>query len=127
MRLYCHRKRTNSVTGSVTDRGWVICLTVILTILVQGWGSFVYANTLEQQRDNYRAAQKALRAGKIKTFNKLTAALQDYPLYPYLRHDYLKSRLWKVKDDAVFQFLKQYDDLPMANNLRSNWLKLLVR
>jgi soluble lytic murein transglycosylase len=100
---------------------------LILIIPIAVMGVTTSADTLEQQRKNYRAAQKALRAGKIQTFNKLSAGLRDYPLYPYLRHDYLKSRLWKVKDEEIIHFLKQYDDLPMANNLRRAWLKELIR
>jgi soluble lytic murein transglycosylase len=124
--LYPHIN-ANPVIHLVTGRLRKNFLSLILIIPMTVMGDAASADTLEQQRENYRAAQKALRTGKIQTFNKLSASLRDYPLYPYLRHDYLKSRLWKVKDEEIIHFLKQYDDLPMANNLRSAWLKELVR
>ena len=73
---------------------------------------------LLEQRKKYIAAKKALNAGQLSVFKKTTAGLKDYPLYPYLRYDYLKRRLWKVKSNEVIAFLKHYNDLPMANDLR---------
>ncbi|MFQ5659334.1 MAG: transglycosylase SLT domain-containing protein [Gammaproteobacteria bacterium] len=85
------------------------------------------AATLEQQREQFIHAKNALRARKIKTFKKLAKQLKDYPLYPYLLHDYLRTRLWKARDREVIGFLKRYGDLPMANDLRRDWLKYLAK
>ena len=80
-----------------------------------------------EQRKQYKAAKKSLRAGHIKSFNKKTEALKDYPLYPYLRYDYLSRRLWKVKNAEIIDFLEEYGDVPVANDLRVAWLKMLVK
>ncbi len=82
---------------------------------------------LVEQRKRYLSAKKALSAGQVTTFKKTADTLKDYPLYPYLRYDYLKRRLWKVKKEEIIEFLELYSDLPMANDLRKSWLNLLVK
>ncbi len=82
---------------------------------------------LLEQRKQYVAAKKSLKAGHLTAFKKTAAGLKDYPLYPYLRYDYLRRRLWKVKTEEISVFLEQYGDLPMANDLRKAWLKLLAK
>ena len=125
--LLSHR-HTNTGTVSRLVKGMVrvTCLALMLVIITLGRVDFASAGTLEQQRKDYRAAQKALQTGKTDIFNRLSADLKDYPLYPYLLHDYLRSRLWKVKDEEIIPFLQQHNDLPMADNLRTDWLKLLI-
>jgi len=85
------------------------------------------AMTLEEQRKQYKEAKKALRSGKIETFRKLSANLKDYPLHPYLRYNYLNSRLHKTSNEEIKYFFDHYDDLPLANNLRTKWLKYLAK
>ena len=80
-----------------------------------------------EQRKQYLSAKKSLRAGHLKSFKLKVTKLTDYPLYPYLRYDYLRRRLWKVKNTEIIDFLDHYGDLPMANDLRRSWLKLLVK
>ena len=87
----------------------------------------VFAQSIESQRKDYIVAKKALDTKQYKTFGKLANNLKDYPLYPYLRYEYLRKRLWKVKDAEMIDFLKRYGDLPVARNLRTLWLKLLVK
>ncbi len=87
----------------------------------------VFANSIESQRKDYLAAKKALDTKQYKTFGKIANTLKDYPLYPYLRYNYILKRLWKIDDAEVIDFLKRYSDLPVANYLRSSWLKLLIK
>lgn len=87
----------------------------------------VYAKSIEQQRKDYIAAKKALDTKQYKTFGKIANTLKDYPLYPYLRYNYILKRLWKVKDEEVVDFLRRYNDLPVADYLRTSWLKLLAK
>lgn len=82
---------------------------------------------LNEQRKLYRSASKALKAGKLKTFESIAAQITGYPLYPYLRYDYLSRRLWKVKNQEIKDFLDQYSDLPRAKDLRRSWLKMLAK
>lgn len=87
----------------------------------------VYAKSLEQQRKDYLSAKKALDTKQYKTFGKIANTLKDYPLYPYLRYNYILKHLWKVKDEEVIDFLRRYSDLPVAGYLRTSWLKLLAK
>lgn len=86
-----------------------------------------FAKSIEQQRKDYVAAKNALETKQYKTFGQIANTLKDYPLYPYLRYSYLLKRLWKVDDAEMVDFLKRYSDLPVANYLRTSWLKLLVK
>ena len=79
------------------------------------------------KRKDFQRAQDALSAGNIRQFKKITASLKDYPLYPYLVYSYLRPRLWQAKDREVRTFLKYYSDLPMAEDIRATWLKVLAR
>ncbi len=87
----------------------------------------VFAKSIEEQRKDYLAAKKALETKQYKTFGKIANTLKDYPLYSYLRYEYLRKNLWKVKDEEMIHFFKHHSDLPMVENLRTTWLKLLVR
>ncbi len=87
----------------------------------------VFAQSIESQRKDYLAAKKALDTKQYKTFGKIANTLKDYPLYPYLRYEYLRKHLWKVKDGEVITFLNRYHDLPVTAGLRKSWLKLLVK
>jgi len=83
--------------------------------------------TIEEQRKQYQDAKKALRVGKITQFLQLSEALRDYPLYPYLRYNYLQPRLHKLKPEETAEFLNQFTDFPLAESLRTKWLKHLAR
>ncbi len=92
----------------------------------------VYAPTvssypIEEQRRDYLAAKKALERKQYKTFGRIANGLKDYPLYPYLRYEYLRKKLWQIKDEEMIQFFNNHSDLPMTESLRTSWLKLLVR
>lgn len=104
----------------------------LLLLLIGCWSLPFYSvqaddTALLEQRKQYRAAKKSLQADHLKAFEKTSESLKDYPLYPYLRYDYLSRRLWKVKSAEIIDFLKDYGDLPMANDLRRSWLKLLIK
>ena len=85
------------------------------------------AVTIDEQRKMFVEADRSLRSGNLTRFKQLTAQLRDYPLYPYLLYNYLRARLWKLNGDEIEGFLRHYDNLPMANDLRRSWLKVLAR
>lgn len=85
------------------------------------------AETLDIQRKNYLKAQQSLKNKQYTTFNRLANSLKNYPLYPYLRYEYLRKNLWKIKNNEMIEFFANYDDLPVANSLRNSWLKLLAK
>lgn len=56
-----------------------------------------------------------------------TRALRDYPLYPYLRYQELSRRPAEVPAAEVREFLQSYADSPLADRLRSAWLRQLAQ
>lgn len=87
----------------------------------------INAKPIEQHRREYLQAKKALDKKQMKTFGKIANGLKDYPLYAYLRYEYLRKNLWKIKDVDMIHFFNRYDDLPMTKSLRTSWLKLLIK
>jgi soluble lytic murein transglycosylase len=91
-------------------------------------GQFAHAQqSLEEQRKLFVSARSALSSGKITAYRDIKNQLTDYPLYPYLEYDYLQPRLSSAKDQDIIDFLNRYDDLPVADDLRQAWLKLLAQ
>ncbi len=85
------------------------------------------AATLKEQRQQYLDAKKALKAGKIKTFTTLSEGLKDYPLYAYLRYNYLRPRLHKISDTEIKDFIQSYPDFISIDSLKISWLKQLYK
>lgn len=79
------------------------------------------------QRDEFLAAEKALKKGKTSEYRRLKARLKDYPLYPYLAYKELRDRLSRAKPKEVDRFLTDYANTPLAEVLRSAWLDVLAR
>ncbi|MDX8377055.1 MAG: transglycosylase SLT domain-containing protein [Mariprofundales bacterium] len=81
---------------------------------------------IKQQRQWFIEAEQVL--GKdIYAFNKLSAKLIDYPLYPYLRYTQLKYQGAKAKFSDIKAFSKKYADSPLASRLVSSYrYKLFV-
>lgn len=112
-------RRNGPLVNSIA-KYFLISVLLLLTLAAQ-------ADSLEEQRKQYRKAREALSAGNITLFKKITASIQDYPLYPYLLYNYLRPRLWQAKGKEVGAFLKYFGDLPMAEDVRATWLKILAQ
>ncbi len=83
------------------------------------------ASTIEAQREAFNAAKRALDAGKRTEFQRLSAELRDYPLYPYLVYWDLYKRIGEQDAKAVAAFLAAQADTPLAEPLRAVWLQRL--
>lgn len=86
----------------------------------------VAALSLDDERKLYEKAKANLSSGHIQSFLQQAELLKDYPLYPYLEYRYLKSRLSRLKPEAMERFFHNHSDLPDADGLRIRWLKLLA-
>lgn len=82
---------------------------------------------LTQQREDYRAARKALADGQVQRFKRLQRKLRDYPLYPYLEAADLTRRLRSAPESEVREFLERHPDAPYSRRLRHKWLTTLAR
>ncbi|MGZ5076433.1 MAG: transglycosylase SLT domain-containing protein [Methylobacter sp.] len=85
----------------------------------------VLGNTLNQQRNDFLQAEKLLAQGKNAAFMRISAALIDYPLYPYLQYQWLKDNLQQT--DRVMVFLSTYKATRYAVLLRARWLDYLAK
>jgi len=85
----------------------------------------VFGNTLNQQRNDFLQAEKLLAQGNNAAFMAVSAALIDYPLYPYLQYQWLKDNLHQA--DQVLSFLAVYKDTRYAGLLKSKWLDYLAK
>ncbi|TAN65415.1 MAG: lytic murein transglycosylase [Methylobacter sp.] len=96
---------------------------LLLCLLV--FSGAVLGNTLNQQRNDFLLAEKLLAQGNNTAFVGISAALVDYPLYPYLQYQWLKDNLHQ--SDQVLAFLSSYKDSRYAGLLRSKWLDYLAK
>ena len=85
------------------------------------------SGTLAEQRSRFLDAEKALRLKQLSKFRAMLPTLTEYPLYPYLRYQELKQRLYKVSSEEMSQFLREYESLPVSDFLRKRWLRLKAR
>jgi len=84
------------------------------------------AITIDQQRSQFKQAREAIKAGHTQKFQQLAADLEDYPLYPYLRYEYLRRNLWSLPEETIAGFLKKHPDFPRTDKLRNRWLDILA-
>lgn len=81
------------------------------------------ADTLDQQRQTYRAARAAWSAGDRATFARLSDALVDYPLHPYLEFESLRGASYRTARDRIDRFLATLGDMPLTHRLRVRLLQ----
>ncbi|MDQ6962695.1 MAG: transglycosylase SLT domain-containing protein [Mariprofundaceae bacterium] len=90
-----------------------------------------YANTAialsAKDRQNFMAAEKALKKNQYKTFLSLKNKLKNYSLYPYLEYADLKRNMGKHSKSRVQKFLTTYPKGPLAYRVQNTWLRSLVR
>lgn len=128
MRLKYQYIFLKSAMWSIPVKGIRLILPALIIIFSQlTLNQFVTAATIEEQRQQYLDAQKALKAGKTKTFSELAEKLKSYPLYPYLRYNYIRPRLHKTDDAEIKDFITSYPDFISIGSLKTSWLSQLAR
>ncbi len=101
------------------------CLAWIVLLCPLLFSDAVSGNTLDQQRNDFLQAEKLLAQGNVEAFMRTSAALLNYPLYPYLQYQWLKDNLHQA--DQILSFLAAYKDTRYAGLLRSKWLDYLAK
>ena len=76
---------------------------------------------------DFIAARDAYRAGDAPRLDRLAPRLKDHLLEPYVTYWRLKLRLDEADPRAVRAFLERYADMPLAEQLRTEWLKSLAK
>ncbi len=82
------------------------------------------SDKLNEQRSTFLIAEKHLAEKNDTAFLVANENLVDYPLYPYLRYQWLKDHL--AQTDPIIVFLLAHKDTRYAPLLRSNWLGYLA-
>ncbi len=73
-------------------------------------------------RSHFLQAETAFAQGKTELYQKLKIKLADYPLYPYLIFAEYDRKMHSLTLDEFQQFMKNYPDTPLADQLRQRWL-----
>ena len=81
----------------------------------------------EQQREAFRAALFHAETGRWPGVEAELEALGDYPLLPDLRAAWLQSRLGRVDDAEIRDFLARHPRLAFSDGLRRQWAGSLAR
>ena len=82
---------------------------------------------LETQRELFLDARAALQDNRLEEYQSLARQLRDYPLYPYLQFDELRTRLSRADEQEVARFLEAHAGEPVGDRLRQSWLYNLAR
>jgi len=100
-----------------------VCLCLFFTVVTL---ETTQAASLQQQRQFYDEAKRALAKGDSGPYRRYANALRDYPLEPYLAYDELTARLKTASNDEVEKFIAEHGDLPQASWMKLRWLRLLA-
>jgi soluble lytic murein transglycosylase len=106
-------------------RGRLLCL-LSCFYLSAATLSTAEAVSLDQQRQYYDEAKRALAKGDRGPYQRYAKALRDYPLEPYLAYDELTARLKTASNDEIEKFLAEHGDLPQASWMKLRWLRWLA-
>lgn len=106
---------------------YLLILLALFLPASQATAATLSAQEILKQRQQFRAADAALMAGRIPLYHRLAKGLEQYPLYPYLEYHYLRPRLHSASKTRVQRFLDANPDLPVAGLLRRRWLRLLAK
>ncbi len=82
---------------------------------------------LQQQRELFLEAERALQGRQPDRYRELLPRLRGYPLYPYLLYQDLRRRLATAGNEEFSLFFYNYGNTPLAPMLRNALLKHLAR
>ena len=74
---------------------------------------------------DFLAARDAFRAGDSARLERVAPRLKGYLLEPYVSYWQIRLKLDDADPERVRAFLTRYDGMPLADRLRSEWMKSL--
>ncbi len=104
---------------------FVLASLVLWVLAVTGAAQAASAQ-LQRQREQFAQAYALAQRGD-PAWKHDTAALQDYPLYPYLEAAYLMHDVRSAHAAQVRDYLARYGDLIPGRELRRVWLDRLAQ
>src|SRR5262249_26826098 len=96
------------------------------------WGAlflllFPFAASAANVDDDFLAAREAYRSGQATKLEGYAKRLKGYILEPYVVYWQLNLRLDQLSPSDARAFMATYRDTPLAERLRSDWVRLLGR
>ncbi|MEM9100895.1 MAG: transglycosylase SLT domain-containing protein [Pseudomonadota bacterium] len=82
---------------------------------------------IEEQRELFLSAEKALRKKKLTRFKELKRQLSQYPLEMYLDYAFLKRYISQASSEDVEHFFERTINSPLERRFRAKWLKHLIK
>ena len=82
---------------------------------------------LKHQRGLFKQAEYALNKRRYRSFEKLQAQLEDYPLYQYLQFRKMSKNPGKLDRESIDSFFSQYGKNQITARLRTKLLKYYAR
>jgi len=83
--------------------------------------------SIEEQRQTFQQAARALELNQVSKFKRLLAKIEDYPVQPYLIYDALRHHIHRASNEKVEKFLDRYKDFPFSYHLRAKYLSTLAK
>lgn len=90
------------------------------------WASVASAGD-RQEADVIGAATQALQRGDLARLEELAARLGEQPLAAWIEHHRLALRLERGSDEGVAEFLARHEGSYLAERLRGEWVRFLMR
>ncbi len=81
----------------------------------------------DEARETFLKAEQALARNELVEFSRLERSLDDYPLQPYLRADYLLKNLGYEHEGEIADFIDADYDAPRTRYVNHRWLRYLAR
>ena len=75
--------------------------------------------------EEFLAAREAYRVHKLDRLNESARYLEGYVLQSYVSYWQLQSHLETAQPEEVRDFFTRYEDSPLVDRLRGDWLKVL--
>jgi len=110
-------------------RQYSLCATLVLgtSLCISPPASAYDKESLSLQRNDFIAAEKALKRGQITRYRQIASGLEDYPLYSYLKYMRMRKNIGQTPDLEVQTFLVENNGSPVAHKLRHAWLRQLAK
>jgi soluble lytic murein transglycosylase len=108
-------------------RTWILLTTLCLAFPALARADIDDASELRRMRADFLAAEQALKRRDDASFASLYAALEGYPLRPYLAAEELGRRLKSADPGHVAAFIADHPGTPYADRLQRQWLRALAQ
>jgi len=101
------------------------CVSFRSKIFLLGLLLLPVGNALAGGDEEFLAAREAYRVHKLDRLNDYARRLEGHVLQSYVSYWQLQSRLETAQPEEVRDFFTRFEDSPLVDRLRGEWLKIL--